>query len=412
MTANTFETLTLPLQKYFEDKRKEIDEQSDSRKLFFADFTITMLFAFIKQLKSLRKIVNFISISEEADKLSINPVAFSTLRDGFSRFDSKHFFDLYRYVLTRVKLLKIPSIDELGLLQCVDGSIFPTISSMEWAEYKRTKNAIRLHVSFSLNQMIPLEFLGTKANHSERSFLLDIAKKGVTYIADRGYFSFDLAYKLTHLGAFFVLRIKENIKYSVGKTLNVPDNMPNCLAGISHTLIRFDNDKHKEIYRMVKFKVGESDFTLLTNRLDLSILQIIIIYVYRWQIELLFKFVKRVVNGIHLFNHSKNGVNIQFCLLMILTVLYLNLKQFCFFYGKTDEMDTESVKIKKEIQHLNINNIEDFNTYKGHLPDLWVNSLNKIFNGLWKISSYWVENIATLITKPFDYQTISILASD
>ena len=103
---------------------------------------------------------------------------------------------------------------------------------MEWAEYRKTKNAIRLHVSFSLNQMIPLEFLGTKANSSERTFLLDflleIAKKGVTYIADRGYFSFDLAHKLTHTGAFFVLLIKENIKYSVGATLNVPENMPNC----------------------------------------------------------------------------------------------------------------------------------------------------------------------------------------
>lgn len=409
MAANTFETLTLPLQKYFEDKGKAIDEQSDSRKLFFADFTMIMLFAFIKQLKSLRKIVNFVSISDEADKLSINPVAFSTLRDGFSRFDSKHFFDLYRYVLTQVKLLKIPSIDELGLLQCVDGSIFPTISSMEWAEYKTTKNAIRLHVSFCLNQMIPLEFLGTKANHSERSFLLDIAQKGVTYIADRGYFSFDLAHKLTHIGAFFVFRIKENIKYTVGKTLIVPDDMPKCLVDISHTLIKFDNDKHKEIYRMVKFNVGESSFTLLTNRLDLSILQIIIIYVYRWQIELLFKFIKRVINGIHLFNHSKNGVNIQFCLLMILAVLYLNLKQFCFFYGKTE---AQNVKVNQEIKGLSSNNIEDFNTYNGYSPDLWVNSLNNIFNGLWKISSYWVENIATLIAKPFDYQTITILASD
>jgi hypothetical protein len=43
----------------------------------------------------------------------------------------------------------------------------------------------------------------------------------------------------------------------VGKTLKVPDDTPNCLAGISHMLILFDNDKHKEIYRMVKFKVGE-----------------------------------------------------------------------------------------------------------------------------------------------------------
>ena len=87
----------------------------------------------------------------------------------------------------------------------------------------------------------------------------------------------------------------------------------------------------------------------------------------------------------------------------------LNLKQFCFFYGKTE---AENVKINQEIKGLSSNNIEDFNTYNGYSPDLWVNSLNKIFNGLWKISSYWVENIATLIAKPFDYQTITILASD
>lgn len=89
MAASTFETLILPLQKYFEDKGKEIDEQSGSRKFFFKAFTLTMLLAFIKQLKSLRKIVNFLPLSDEASKIEINPVAFSTLRDGFSRFPQR-----------------------------------------------------------------------------------------------------------------------------------------------------------------------------------------------------------------------------------------------------------------------------------------------------------------------------------
>jgi hypothetical protein len=51
---------------------------------------------------------------------------------------------------------------------------------------------------------------------------------------------------------------------------------------------------------LVKFSVLQSDFIICTNRFDLTSLQIIMLYAYRWQIELLFKFLKRTLNGIHL----------------------------------------------------------------------------------------------------------------
>jgi len=134
----------------------------------------------------------------------------------------------------------------------------------------------------------------------------------------------------------------------------------------------------------------------------------IVLYAYRWQIELLFKFIKRVVNGIHLFNHSQNGVNIQFCLLMTISVLYLNIRQFCKINASCSKANFEKQKKTDEQK----NKIEDFNTYQGAKPDVWINSINKAFESLWKISSYWVENLKELITKPFDDQVISILARD
>jgi len=106
------------------------------------------------------------------------------------------------------------------MFEVLDGSIFPTISSMCWAEYKKTKNAIRLHMSFNLNQMIPTEFIGLQANTPERSFLKDILTAGVTYIADRGYFSFELGATICKAKAFFIMRIKKNllINYCVDRT--------------------------------------------------------------------------------------------------------------------------------------------------------------------------------------------------
>lgn len=405
----TFDVLIQPLLKYIEENGEAIDKTSGSRTFKFQHFTLTMIFAYLMQITSLRKLQDKLDLSDTAKSLGLEVFPWTTIRDGFTRFSCNFFMAMYRSVLQQTNIVRLDSIDELGMISLVDGSIFPTISSMCWADYKKNKKGIRLHVEFNLNQMIPLEFIGQKANSSERHFLLNIVSKGVTYVADRGYFSFDVAAKISKAFAFFIIRIKGNMKYKVGKSLNVTGQIPTCLYQVSDGLIRFDNDPNQIVYRLVMFKVLDSEFRICTNRLDLTTLEIIMLYAYRWQIELLFKFIKRVLNGIHLFNHSQNGANIQFCLLMIVSVLYLNLRQFCKINHSCSKAN---VKIGETSTLEQSSNIEDFNTYSGHLPDIWFNSINKAFQSLWKISSYWIENLKEVITKPFDYHSISVLARD
>ena len=407
--GTTFAVLIKPLLEYIEKNGEAIDKSSGSRTFKFQHFTLTMVFAYLMQVPSLRKLTDKLELSDVAKQLDLKAFAWTTIRDGFTRFSANFFIKMYQHVLQQTNIVRLDSIDELGLISLVDGSIFPTISNMCWAEYKKTKQAIRLHVEFSLNQMIPLEFIGQKANSSERHFLLKIVTKGVTYVADRGYFSFDVVAKISKAFAFFIIRIKDNMKFKVGKQLIVTGQIPNCLNQVSDQLIRFDNDPNQIVYRLVMFKVLDSEFRICTNRLDLSTLEIIMLYAYRWQIELLFKFIKRVLNGIHLFNHSQNGANIQFCLLMIMSVLYLNLRQFCKINGSCSK---SNVKNQANSTFEQSSNINDFNTYSGNMPDIWINSINKAFESLWKISSYWIENLKEVITKPFDYQVINILARD
>ena len=403
----TFSVLIAPLQKFFEQQASQIDKVSDSRKLKFTQFTRIILYSFMVQKLSLRKISNHLKISDTPQNLGLSYVPWTTLRDGFTRFSQSYFFELYRFILKNIQLLKVKALDEIGLISLVDGSLFPTIISMDWAEYKKTKNAIRLHLEFSLNQMIPLEFNGLIGNSSERHFLEKIVQQGVTYIADRGYFSFNLANVLAKANAFFILRIKNNMKFELGKILVVSGNIPNCLDEITDELIRFTNDPHKRVFRLIRFRVIGSEFQIVTNRLDLTTVEIVMLYGYRWQIELLFKFIKRCLMGIHLLNHSKNGVNIQFCCLMILSVLYLNTQQFC----KVAVAHTHTnVKNQENLQVTSNSKLEDFNNFDCFGPEKWINSINKAFEVYWKISSYWLENLKDLIDKPFDYQVIKILA--
>jgi len=95
---------------------------------------------------------------------------------------------------------------------------------MDWATYTKYKNGIKLHLSFDLNRMIPTEFLAKHANSSERAFLISILQSEVTYIADRGYFSFDVGHNIKKVKAFLIIRIKGNLKITVHKQLEVsPD---------------------------------------------------------------------------------------------------------------------------------------------------------------------------------------------
>ena len=122
----------------------------------------------------MRKLLKELKTNSSAKALELEEVAYSTFRDGFSRFKEKHFIDLYEFVLKNIVWAEVPELSNLGLLKAVDGSLFPVLRSMEWAKYKRNFKALKLHLAFSLNNSCPNEFLVTEGNHSERSFLTSI----------------------------------------------------------------------------------------------------------------------------------------------------------------------------------------------------------------------------------------------
>jgi hypothetical protein len=89
-------------------------------------------------------------------------------------------------LLEQLNFLEIPEIKALGRLLCIDGSVFPAFTSMDWAHYRQTGNALKIHLMLELNRMLPVQFISTDTNSSEKTALLAMLESGVTYIADRG----------------------------------------------------------------------------------------------------------------------------------------------------------------------------------------------------------------------------------
>jgi len=149
---------------------------------------------------------------------------------------------------------------------------------MSWSEYRKAKNAFKLHLSFELNRMIATEFLIGSGKSSERAFLEKVLEAGVTYIADRGYASFEIIAKVIEAEAYFVFRVKDNLLYEVRQILEIADGgLPKCFRQVRDEFVVFKSDKQQSVGRLIQFKVAGSYFPIVTNRTDVPTLKIIIL---------------------------------------------------------------------------------------------------------------------------------------
>lgn len=341
------------------------------------------------------------------DTLKLTPVPYNTFRDAFERYPPHLFRTVFEHLLTTLPLRHIPELAVFGTLYCIDGSLFPVLTSMAWAAYTSHCQALRLHMCFELNRMIAVDFLVGSGKSSERHALRAMLVTGVTYIADRGYMCFKLFHEIAEAKSYFVFRVKQNLVYETIKTLTL--DLPPAVQGLFHDVtdewIRCTNDPYHGTYRLVRFRVAAEYYYIMTNRFELSTFQVMMLYAYRWQVELLFRFLKRTMNGIHLVKNTYHGVTIQFYALMITALLELYLKQQ--IVNQYDE-DHDETPIEHDTQ-----SECDFSDPEVRLSDTsqFLKMIGDKLTRYWKIGIHWLTALRSLLGQPFDKRSIEILGS-
>jgi hypothetical protein len=146
-------------------------------------------------------------------------------------------------------------------------------------------------------------------------------------------------------------------------------------------------------------------YLILTNRFDLKTHEIIMLYAYRWQIELFFRCIKRTFNAIHLWSHEQNGVEIQFYLYLIVYLLLLSFKQQCALQDQSSGNNTSTdEQTRKCIQ---------IDALKSRTPPACgiVTLLGERLHRFWKIGLHWLTRVKNSLLMPFNRDTREILAS-
>jgi hypothetical protein len=391
----------------FLDQHERDHPPHHREKLHFREFVRSLVYHFVKGAESGRQLLT--DIETAAPELELDEMKRSTFFDAFQRFPVAWFAALLTFVLGTVVWQAIPELDALGKLYCVDGSLFPAIASMVWAEYTSKHQAIRLHLCFELNRMIPAHFLVDTGNSNEKKALLQMLETGVTYIADRGYLSFALLAAIAAAEAFFIIRAKINLVYTRVERLpvNLPSTVQHLFRHVTDQRVRLTNAKGCPIYRLVSFWVGQEQYLILTNRLDLSTFQVILLYAYRWQVELIFRFLKRSLNGLHLLSHSKEGVMIHFYTLLLTALLELRLKQQCVkcYDALSPASDSAPGSNQPAIAGLMV----DPDCLAGARGNTFLATVGEKLHDYWKISKHWLVALRNLLARPFDYQILMVL---
>ncbi|MGE5486613.1 MAG: IS4 family transposase [bacterium] len=217
-------------------------------------------------------------------------------------------------------------------LMSLDGSIIDLSASIfDWAKYKRTKGAIKLHLLLDHDGYLPSFAVVTEGKHSEVAVARNLRlEAGTILVIDRGYNDYAWFAEMTREGVFFVTRMKTNTVYRVEGDCDIPAR-GDVLRDQIISLPALDKASEEPVlFRRIEYWNPDKREILvfLTNLLHLSATTIAAIYKDRWQVELFFKALKQTLKVKTFLGTSANAVKTQIwtALIAMLILKYLQMK--------------------------------------------------------------------------------------
>ena len=204
------------------------------------------------------------------------------------------------------------------------------LSMFPWANFRKTKGAVKLHTLLDLCGNIPtFIYISDGKLHEVNTLDLLPIEPGAFYVMDRGYLDFQRLYPFAHGGAFFVIRAKSNLKCR--RLYSHPvDRATGVICDQSVLLTGYYQAKHyPEKLRRVKYYDAATEKTLvfLTNNFALPALTIAELYRCRWQVELFFKWIKQNLRIKTFYGTSENAVKAQIWIAISVYVLVAIMKK-------------------------------------------------------------------------------------
>src|SRR5690554_3641367 len=311
------------------------ERQTDKHSKGFNSWThlVSMLFCQFAKSQSVRDISNGLrSATGNLNHLGINKApSKSTISYQNQRRDWELFKEYYYKLLETLgqqayqKRVKFTIKSKIFLLDSTTISL--CLSLFDWAKYKTSKGAVKMHTLLDYDGLLPayVNITNGKTADNKGAYDVPLIKQSVI-VADRFYNDFSLLNVWDSKEVFFVIRHKDNINFRSVKENPLPDNRHQHILIDEIIELTGNQTKNKYTKKLRRIAVwdeeNEQEIELITNQFTWTANTISELYKARWQVEIFFREIKQLLHIKSFIGTSENAVMIQIWTALI-TILVL-----------------------------------------------------------------------------------------
>lgn len=289
------------------------------------DHLVALIYAQLSGNDSLRGVVaGFNANPQHHYHLGIGQLSRSTLSDANARRPAGIFAQTFA-ALSAMATRQLRS-EGMEMVRLIDASPIPLGKVCSWATWNGRIRGMKLHVVYDPKSDVPTCVEVTAANVND----IEIGRQtpiqpGTTYVFDKGYCRFDWWQKINDSGAFFVTRAKISIRLRSVKHRTIRKRKGDGFEILADDEVKLTSKGDSRLpipLRRIKIRREKGGkITLLTNDLARSAVEIAALYKSRWQIELLFRWIKQHLDIRKFLGTNDNAIRLQVLAAMIAYLL-------------------------------------------------------------------------------------------
>lgn len=311
------------------------EKQTDKHAKGFDSWThlVSMLFCQFAKSQSVRDISN--GLRSATGNLNHLGVQKAPSKSTVSYQDQRRDWELFRayyYKLLQTlgqqaypRRVKFKIKSKIFLLDSTTISL--CLSLFDWAKYKTTKGAVKMHTLLDYDGHLPayVNITNGKTADNKGAYDIPLLKQSVI-VADRFYNDFPLLNIWDSNKVFFVVRHKDNIKFKSIKEHDLPDDRHQHI--LKDEIIELTGNQSRKKYpkRLRRVAIWDDKnnqvIELITNQKTWTANTISELYKARWEIEIFFREIKQLLHIKSFVGTSENAVMIQIWTALI-TILVL-----------------------------------------------------------------------------------------
>ena len=285
------------------------------------DHMIALVFAQFSAAGSLRGLAAAWNASSQHHyHLASGPLQRSTLSDAGKRRPVAVFAETFAALAGQLDRQTRREGNEM--LRLIDSTPIPLGKLCGWAKSNGRIRGMKMHVVYDPGCDYPRILDTTDANVNDAQIGRGITiETGATYVFDKGYCHFGWWTAMDAAGATFVTRPKTNMGLEIIRFRPCVGAKGDGFTVVEDADVRFaskgDSKLPVALRRLIVERANGKTITLITNDLSRSAAEIAALYKGRWQIELLFRWIKQHLNIRKFLGNNDNAVQLQLYAAMI-----------------------------------------------------------------------------------------------